>query len=87
MDVLLTLLAAAGCTFVMGIPGSDDIMLNYQTTSFHDALYARRVLGLRPAPEFEAWLARVGIFSQADAGFRLPEGMPALFQPALKGAA
>lgn len=87
MDVLLTLLAAAGCTFVMGIPGSDDIMLNYQTTSFHDALYARRVLGLRPAPEFEAWLARVGIFSQADAGFRLPDGMPALFQPALKGAA
>ena len=83
MDVLLTLLATAGCTFVMGIPGSDDIMLNYQTTSFHDALYARRVLGLRPAPEFEAWLAQAGIFSQADAGFRLPDGLPPLFQPAL----
>ncbi len=61
MDVLLTLLGVAGCTFVMGIPGSDDVMLNYQTTSFHDALYARRVLGLRPAPEFEAWLERSGI--------------------------
>ena len=62
MDVLLTLLGVAGCTFVMGIPGSDDVMLNYQTTSFHDALYARRVLGLRPAPEFESWLERSGVF-------------------------
>ncbi len=61
MDTLLTLLAAAGCTYVMGVPGSDDIMLNYQSTSFHDALYARRVLGLRPAPEFEAWLTRMGL--------------------------
>jgi len=83
MDVLLTLLAAAGCTFVMGIPGSDDIMLNYQTTSFHDALYARRVLGLRPAPEFEAWLAQAQIFSSPDAAFRLHEGLPPMFQPAL----
>ena len=57
MDNLLTLLGVAGCNFVMGIPGSDDIMLNYQTTSFHDALYARRVLGLKAAPEFEQWLA------------------------------
>src|SRR5260221_11158879 len=56
MDALLTLLAVAGVTYIMGVPGSDDIMLNYQTTSFHDALYARRVLGLLPAPEFEAWL-------------------------------
>ena len=47
----------------MGIPGSDDIMLNYQTTSFHDALYAREVLGLKPAPEFEAWLQKIGIFN------------------------
>lgn len=62
MDVLLTLLSAAGCNFIMGIPGSDDIMLNYQTTSFHDALYARRVLGLGAAPEFEAWLSNMGIF-------------------------
>jgi ethanolamine ammonia-lyase large subunit len=88
MDVLLTLLAAAGCTYVMGVPGSDDIMLNYQTTSFHDALYARRLLGLRPAPEFEAWLQRMGIFqpgSQAGETFRLPEGLPASFDPALLG--
>ena len=62
MDVLLTLIAAAGCTFIMGVPGADDIMLNYQSTSFHDALYVRRLLGKRPAPEFEAWLARMGIF-------------------------
>jgi ethanolamine ammonia-lyase large subunit len=61
MDALLTLLAAAGCTFIMGVPGADDIMLNYQSTSFHDALYVRALLGLRPAPEFEAWLAAVGI--------------------------
>ena len=56
MDILLTLLGAAGVNYIMGIPGADDIMLNYQSTSFHDALYLRRVLGLRPAPEFEAWL-------------------------------
>jgi ethanolamine ammonia-lyase large subunit len=55
MDSLLTLLGAAGVNFIMGVPGADDIMLNYQSTSFHDALYLRRVLGLRPAPEFEAW--------------------------------
>ncbi|MEO8662928.1 MAG: ethanolamine ammonia-lyase subunit EutB [Bryobacteraceae bacterium] len=61
MDTLLTLLAVAGVTFIMGIPGADDIMLNYQSTSFHDALYARRVLGLGRAPEFEEWLERVGI--------------------------
>lgn len=61
MDNLLTLLGVAGCNFIMGIPGSDDIMLNYQSTSFHDALYLRKVLGLKPAPEFEAWLIRQGI--------------------------
>ncbi|MET1055979.1 MAG: ethanolamine ammonia-lyase subunit EutB [Pedobacter sp.] len=61
MDNLLTLLGVAGCNFVMGIPGSDDIMLNYQSTSFHDALYLRKVLGLKPAPEFEEWLIRQGI--------------------------
>ncbi|HEY7244863.1 MAG TPA: ethanolamine ammonia-lyase subunit EutB [Xanthobacteraceae bacterium] len=61
MDALLTLLATAGCTFIMGVPGADDVMLNYQSTSFHDALYVRALLGLRPAPEFEAWLAAVGI--------------------------
>ena len=57
MDTLLTLLGAAGVNYIMGVPGADDVMLNYQSTSFHDALYVRKVLGLRPAPEFEAWLA------------------------------
>jgi ethanolamine ammonia-lyase large subunit len=56
MDTLLTLLATAGVNYIMGVPGADDIMLNYQSTSFQDALYARRLLGLKPAPEFEAWL-------------------------------
>jgi len=56
MDVLLTLLGAAGVNYIMGVPGADDVMLSYQSTSFHDALYLRRVLGLRPAPEFERWL-------------------------------
>jgi len=67
MDNLLTLLAVAGCNFIMGIPGSDDIMLAYQSTSFHDALYLRRVLGLRPAPEFEDWLNHFGIFDGRNA--------------------
>jgi ethanolamine ammonia-lyase large subunit len=61
MDTLLTLLGVAGCNYIMGVPGADDIMLNYQSTSFHDALYVRKVLGLRPAPEFEQWLRRQGI--------------------------
>ncbi len=61
MDTLLTLLGVAGVNFVMGVPGADDVMLNYQSTSFHDAQYLRRILGLRPAPEFEAWLASMGI--------------------------
>jgi ethanolamine ammonia-lyase large subunit len=56
MDALLTLLGVAGVNYIMGVPGADDVMLNYQSTSYHDALYLRRVLGLRPAPEFEAWL-------------------------------
>ncbi len=63
MDTLLTLLAAAGCSYVMGVPGADDIMLSYQSTSFHDALYVRKILGLRPAPEFEAWLDNVGLWN------------------------
>jgi len=63
MDNLLTLLGVAGCNYIMGIPGADDIMLNYQSTSFHDALYVRKVLGLRPAPEFEQWLVKQGIMS------------------------
>ncbi len=68
MDNLLTLLAAAGVSFIMGVPGADDVMLNYQSTSFHDALYVRDLFGLKRAPEFDDWLFRVGL---ADAGFRL----------------
>lgn len=71
MDNLLTLLGVAGCTYVMGVPGADDIMLNYQSTSFHDALYVREVLGLRPAPEFDAWLQRMGLMDEV--GRMLPE--------------
>ena len=63
MDNLLTLLGVAGCNFIMGIPGSDDIMLNYQSTSFHDAMYLRSILGLKPAPEFEQWLIKQGIIN------------------------
>ena len=61
MDNLLTLLGVAGCTYVMAVPGADDVMLGYQSTSFHDALYARQVLGKRPAPELEEWLAAAGL--------------------------
>jgi ethanolamine ammonia-lyase large subunit len=79
MDTLLTLLGTAGVNFIMGIPGSDDVMLNYQTTSFHDALYVRQVLGLRPAPEFEAWLARTGILQQDGNTLRLGSEVPPAF--------
>lgn len=68
MDNLLTLLAAAGVTFIMGVPGADDVMLNYQSTSFHDALYIRDLFGLKRAPEFDDWLVRSGL---ADGDFRL----------------
>ena len=61
MDNLLTLLGVAGCNFIMGVPGADDIMLGYQSTSFHDSHYLRQVLGLKPAPEFEAWLEKMRI--------------------------
>jgi ethanolamine ammonia-lyase large subunit len=83
MDMLLTLLGAAGINFIMGIPGSDDVMLNYQTTSFHDALYARKVLGLHAAPEFEAWLARMGIFQQQGGRLHMGEELPPAFRQAL----
>jgi len=68
MDNLLTLLAAAGVNFIMGVPGADDVMLNYQSTSFHDALYVRDLFALKRAPEFDDWLVRAGL---ADAEFRL----------------
>jgi ethanolamine ammonia-lyase large subunit len=63
MDNLLTLLAVAGCNYFMGVPGADDIMLNYQSTSFHDSHYLRQLLGLRPAPEFEEWLQNMQIIA------------------------
>jgi ethanolamine ammonia-lyase large subunit len=86
MDNLLTLLATAGCSFVMGIPGSDDIMLNYQTTSFHDALYARRVLGLGAAPEFEKWLEKMQIMTDASHA-KLSNQLPPAFAGTLRGLA
>jgi ethanolamine ammonia-lyase large subunit len=82
MDSLLTLLAVAGVNYIMGVPGSDDIMLNYQSTSFHDALYVRRVLGLKPAPEFETWLLEVGVFERGEA-LRLAEALPQPFRRAI----
>ena len=74
MDTLLTLLGVAGVNYIMGVPGADDIMLNYQSTSFHDALYLRSALGLRPAPEFEAWLER-GEFRRLTVSELLPAGV------------
>ena len=74
MDALLTMLGVAGVNFVMGVPGADDVMLSYQSTSFHDALYVRGVLGLRPAPEFEAWLMRMGVAGAATSD-RIPAGL------------
>jgi ethanolamine ammonia-lyase large subunit len=82
MDNLLTLLGVAGCSFVMGIPGSDDIMLSYQSTSFHDALYVKRVLGLKAAPEFEQWLQKMNIMTNSDLQ-QLNENFPAAFASGL----
>jgi ethanolamine ammonia-lyase large subunit len=76
-DALLTLLVASGVNFVMGVPGADDVMLGYQSTSFHDALAMRDLLGRRPAPEFETWLERQGLM---DAAYRIrPRRMPSRF--------
>ena len=79
MDVLLTLLGVAGVNYIMGVPGADDIMLSYQSTSFHDAHYVRQVLGAKPAPEFAAWLERMGI-SGADGKLRDAARDSALFR-------
>lgn len=84
MDVLLTLLANAGLNFMMGIPGSDDVMLNYQTTSFHDALYIRQLLGLKPAPEFAAWLQQQGILQQQGHHLHWLDQLPEKFARLLK---
>jgi ethanolamine ammonia-lyase large subunit len=84
MDALLALLVAAGVSYVMGVPGADDIMLGYQSTSFHDALAMRDLFGRRPAPEFEAWLARHGLM---DAEKRIrPHELPASFRALLPQA-
>ena len=79
MDTLLVLLASAGLNFMMGVPGADDVMLNYQSTSFHDALFARKLLGRRRAPEFQAWLHAMGI-TDAQGRLRSVAEMPALAQ-------
>src|SRR5471032_2787185 len=84
MDTLLVLLASAGLNFMMGVPGADDVMLNYQSTSFHDALFARKLLGLRRAPEFEAWLHAMGITDEHGA-LRSVTTMPALARTMAQG--
>ena len=84
MDVLLTLFGTAGINFIMGIPGSDDVMLNYQTTSFHDALYLRQLLGLKAAPEFDQWLEQQGILKQQQQQIHWPSQMPSQFSKHLK---
>ncbi len=76
MDILLTTLGVAGCPFVITVPGADDVMLGYQSLSFHDAHYIRDVLGLRPAPEFESWLDRIGLL---DACGHVLEASPGRF--------
>jgi ethanolamine ammonia-lyase large subunit len=83
MDMLLTQIAVAGCTFIMGVPGADDVMLNYQSTSFHDALYLRQVLGLKPAPEFDQWLQKNHIFNDKNQ-LKQQLDVPAIFRPALQ---
>ncbi len=79
MDTLLTLLAVAGVTYVMGVPGADDIMLNYQSTSYHDVVAMREVLGLSPAPEFADWLTKMGLMTAA--GRIRPQSLPSRFVP------
>jgi ethanolamine ammonia-lyase large subunit len=85
MDALLTLLGVAGCTYIMGVPGADDVMLSYQSSSFHDALYLRRVLNKRPAPEFAEWLERMGLTDRSGnlVGPAFPNRLPASMRPVL----
>jgi ethanolamine ammonia-lyase large subunit len=83
MDILLTQFAVAGGTFIMGVPGADDVMLNYQSTSFHDALYVRQVLGLKPAPEFEQWLQQHRIFNTENQLLEQTD-IPVLFKQSLQ---
>jgi len=80
-DALLALLVSAGVNFVMGVPGADDVMLGYQSTSFHDALAMRDLYGRKPAPEFEVWLAKQGLMDSAD---RIrPRELPSRFRALL----
>jgi ethanolamine ammonia-lyase large subunit len=79
MDTLLALLSLAGVTYVMGVPGADDVMLNYQSTSYHDVVAMRDLLGLAPAPEFADWLARMGLMT--DRGLIEPAALPSRFLP------
>jgi ethanolamine ammonia-lyase large subunit len=79
MDTLLALLGLAGVTYVMGVPGADDVMLNYQSTSYHDVVTMRDLLGLKPAPEFADWLARIGVMT--DHGLIAPDAVPSRFLP------
>ena len=74
MDNLLTLLGVAGCNYIIGVPGADDIMLNYQSTSFHDALYVRKVLNKKPSPEFEAWLIKNEIMDNSGNRLKIAPG-------------
>jgi len=85
MDALLTLLGVAGCTYIIGVPGADDVMLSYQSSSFHDALYLRRVLNKRPAPEFAEWLERMGLTDRSGnlIGPASPNRLPASMRPVL----
>jgi ethanolamine ammonia-lyase large subunit len=85
MDALLTLLGVAGCTYIMGVPGADDVMLGYQSSSFHDALYIRRILNKKPAPEFAAWLERMGLTDASGnlVGPAHPEQLPAAMRTLL----
>ena len=83
VDTLLILLATAGVTYVMGVPGADDVMLNYQSTSYHDVIAVRELLGLAPAPEFADWLSATGIMTSR--GVIRPDALPPRFVPLLAG--
>jgi ethanolamine ammonia-lyase large subunit len=86
MDLTLTALGAAGCTYVMGVPGADDIMLNYQSTSYHDVAYLRKILGKLPAPEFQEWLENMGIHDERGALLKPRPGLPLLeMESSIKG--
>lgn len=82
MDTLLTMLGVAGCNYIMGVPGADDVMLHYQSSSFHDALYLRQALGLRPSPEFETWLERYRLYDRQSLEITAP-AQPPFFLPGL----